>query len=67
MVTTSGLPTLWKSHGQRCYEAYRTHAGRRSLVTGADLPEWEGMPPEIQAAWQAAASAVLSGIEASER
>lgn len=50
------------SYGERCYMAYRQHAGRRSLVTGAELPRWENLPPEIQQAWIAAASAVLSGI-----
>jgi hypothetical protein len=43
------------------FMAYRENAGRKSLVTGADLPRWEDLPPEIQQAWLASAAAVLSG------
>jgi hypothetical protein len=43
------------------YYGYRENAGRKSLVTGAELPRWEDLPPEIQRAWIAAAAAVLSG------
>jgi hypothetical protein len=49
-------------YGQTAYEAYRAEAGGVSLVTGAPLPDWEELKPEIQQAWvAAAAAAVLSG------
>lgn len=47
--------------GMLAYMAYRENSGRKSLVTGADLPVWEDLPEEIQLAWIAAAAAVLSG------
>lgn len=56
------VTSIRDSYGKRAYMAYRQHAGRRSLVTGAELPLWDRLPPEIQDAWCAAATAVLSGI-----
>lgn len=45
--------------GRIAYEAYSNHTGRKSLVTGADLPTWDELRPEIKAAWDVAAQAVL--------
>lgn len=40
------------------YEAYREHTGGKSLATGADIPEWDMLPADIQAAWHASIWAV---------
>ena len=40
------------------YAAYRHSAGRKSLVTGQPLPDWEMLSPAIQEAWHAAALAL---------
>jgi hypothetical protein len=42
--------------GREQYEAYRDKAQGRSLATGDRLPDWEGLPAVIRAAWGAAAS-----------
>lgn len=54
-----------KSPGQVAYEGYYEQSGMKSLVSGADLPTWENLKPEIQLAWEAAGKAVLTqaGIE----
>jgi hypothetical protein len=44
--------------GKVNYEAYREFTHGRSLVSGAMLPEWGGLPHEIQAGWNAGADAV---------
>ena len=41
------------------YMAYRRHTGGKSLVTGAELPEWEQIDPRIREAWCAALDAVI--------
>ena len=46
------------SLGEQAYEAYRTHSGGVSLVSGAAIPPWHKMDPRIQEAWSAAAAAV---------
>jgi len=40
------------------YNGYRNHTRGVSLATGQPIPEWAGLKPEIQAAWEASASAV---------
>jgi hypothetical protein len=45
--------------GQVAYEAYAQASDGVSLVTGVTLPGWADVKPEIQAAWQAAAAAVV--------
>ena len=45
---------------QLAYEAYCRHTQWKSLVSGAQLPEWVLLKPEIQDAWRAAADAVLN-------
>ena len=40
------------------YEAYRAHTGGKSLASGADIPTFRKMRPEIQAAWNAAVAAL---------
>jgi hypothetical protein len=36
------------------YERYLAASGGKSLVSGAELPGWDALSPEIQAAWMAA-------------
>lgn len=45
--------------GQVAYEAYCAQTGWKSLVSGQQLPQWHNLKPEIQSAWQAAATAVV--------
>jgi len=44
------------------YDAYCDHTRWKSLVTGADLPQWSEVKPEIRKAWEKAAIAVLMRI-----
>lgn len=44
--------------GKIAYEAYCQSSGGRSLVSGDDLPPYDGLPAPIQAAWTMAATAV---------
>lgn len=44
--------------GKVAYEAYCQNSGGVSLVSGAKLPVWEELKPEIRSAWDAAAQAV---------
>lgn len=54
-------PTLneTKSLGQRNYEGYFEACGGLSLISGHLLPAWDKQAPNIQAAWEAAARAVI--------
>lgn len=45
--------------GRIAYEAYKQHSRGKSLVSGANLPEWEDQAKEIKAAWNNAASAAV--------
>jgi hypothetical protein len=45
------------SPGQRAFEAYAGQAGGKSLKTGEELPVWDMLPEDIQAAWEAAGAA----------
>lgn len=49
-----------KSLGQLAYEAYCQHTGGKSLATGDDLPTWDVLSPQIQAAWQYTADTVAN-------
>lgn len=44
--------------GRIAYEAYCEKTGWKSLVTGADLPGWDLLKPEIRDAWNASAQAI---------
>ena len=48
------------SNGQTAYEAYREYSDGKSLISGMDIPEWEGLDPRIQSAWEAAGDAVFN-------
>jgi hypothetical protein len=47
---------------EEAYEAYRMQTGGKSLVTGDDLPPWEGLGDAIKTAWIAAARAVEAAV-----
>jgi len=49
--------------GQVAYDGYRACSDGKSLVSGAELPEWDGLPEPIRTAWGAAARAVASFCE----
>lgn len=44
--------------GQVAYEAYCKSSDGKSLISGAPLPTWDMLKPEIKTAWNAAAEAV---------
>lgn len=46
-------------YGRVAYEGYCASSGGLSLISGAKLPEWDALKPEIRAAWEAAADAVI--------
>jgi hypothetical protein len=48
--------------GQIAYEAYRDTSHGKSLYSGKSIPEWRLMAPDIQAAWGAAAAAVIASV-----
>lgn len=41
------------------YEAYCAHTGWKSLVSGATLPQWVDVKPEIKAAWEAVVNKLI--------
>lgn len=57
-----GEPEM-KTPGQIGYEAYANHTGWKSLATGQDLPQWDGLSAAIKQAWEVAAAAVAVHIE----
>lgn len=46
------------NHGKIAYEAYCKTTDNKSLISGAELPLWEQLKPEIQNAWTQAGLAV---------
>lgn len=44
------------------YDAYKAKAKGLSLISGAELPAWEGLNGDIQEAWDAAAQAVAVSV-----
>jgi hypothetical protein len=51
-----------KTLGQVAYEAYCKHTNWKSLISGADLPQWIAVKPEIKDAWEAAGTAIEDAI-----
>lgn len=47
-------------YGEIAYNAYCASTGGRSLISGDVLPGWGKLGPDIQKAWERAASAVCS-------
>ena len=50
-----------KTPAQIAYEAYAEHRAWQ-YYQGNPLPPWDGVRPDIQAAWEAAASAIYATI-----
>ena len=44
--------------GEIGYEAYRSHTGGISIISGQPIPEWSALRAEIREAWEAGAGAV---------
>ena len=55
-----------KTYGQIAYEAYCAYTNWKSLVSGADLPKWESVKPEIKEAWEESAQCLIDEYEAGE-
>jgi len=51
--------TLPKTYGQIAYEAYCIDTGKKSLISGCPLPEWDILKPIVQNAWEAASQAAI--------
>lgn len=60
---TELLSELNRTDGQRAYEAYCSHTGWKSLVSGAPLPKWSDLDLRIKDAWEAAAEAVMARMQ----
>jgi len=54
-----------RSLGQVAYEAYGDHQGWRS-VHNEGLPAWPNQTPEQRSAWESAAHAVRTALQARE-
>jgi hypothetical protein len=50
------------SLGEVAYVAYCKCSGGKSLVSGADLPQWEALSEQIRHAWVASAQAVFERV-----
>jgi hypothetical protein len=46
------------NYGKIAYEAYCTHTGWKSLISGQQLPPWDKLDPKIREAWEAAGQAI---------
>lgn len=51
-----------KTLGQKGYEAYCASTGWKSLVSGAQLPEWKNVKGDIQLAWENAGLQIAYGL-----
>lgn len=60
LVATS--EDIMVNYGKLAYDAYCESSGGVSLVSGAKLPPWEELKPEIKTAWQAAADAIIGAV-----
>lgn len=45
--------------GEAAYAGYCRSSGNKSLVSGAELPAWADLSPEIREAWTKAALAAI--------
>jgi hypothetical protein len=48
------------------YEAYKIHTGGKTFDDGRDMPAYESLSNKIQAAWLAAAEAVIRTVKSTE-
>lgn len=53
------IPSGVRELGKVAYDAYCKSSGGVSLVSGANLPEWEGLSDAIRTAWIAAAESAV--------
>lgn len=53
--------------GKLAYDAYCTHSGGLSLVSGEPLPPWDGQTRPIQEAWISAARTVEAFVAGREQ
>lgn len=51
-----------KTHGQIGYEAYCSFTNWKSLVSGANLPQWDKLPDNIKQAWEKAGSSIVTNF-----
>lgn len=58
------LSDVNRTLGQTAYEAYCSHTGWKSLVSGGPLPAWSSLDLRIKDAWEAAAEAVAAATKA---
>ena len=49
--------------GEIAYNGYLQKSNNKSLISGQDLPPWEDLSPEIQAAWMNSGFSVARFIE----
>ena len=49
-----------KPFGRIAYETYAEEAEPYSLIGLTSLPAWDDLSPDLQAAWESAAQAVLN-------
>lgn len=52
-----------KSIGQILYEGYCAHTNWKSLASGQDLPQWAGLRPDIQTAWEASGNSLSNHLD----
>lgn len=45
--------------GEAAYKGYCSYSNNKSLISGAELPEWKDLKQEIKNAWIAAAFVVV--------
>ena len=50
------------SLGKEAYEAYARHTGFKSLATGSELPQWDGLSDAIRGAWTVSAAWVAGRV-----
>ena len=45
--------------GRAAYEAYRSRTGGKPLATGAEIPMWDALSPDMKNVWMDAALATV--------
>lgn len=48
--------------GEYAYEKYREFSGGKSLVSGQEIPPYEGLPAEIKGAWEYSAAHLVAAV-----
>lgn len=61
-MSTRHFPGSILDLGEVAYSGYINQSGGVSLISGASLPEWDKLSPEIREAWRAAARAVVGQV-----